>query len=127
MTLWTADHQAPASVGFSRQEYLSGLPFPPLWDIPDTGLEPTSPVSPALAGGLFTTESPGKSLVYLTSSISWQKARGHAGGMVASPRFPLVVPIAINGPSLCRPGQQLLLTDAEESINTCICININSV
>ena len=55
MTPWTVDHQAALSVGFSRQEYLSGLPFPPLWDIPDTGMEPTSPASPALAGGLFTT------------------------------------------------------------------------
>ena len=50
---WIADHQAPLSVGFSRQEYLSGLPFPPLWDIPNTGTEPTSPVSPALAGRII--------------------------------------------------------------------------
>ena len=55
MTPWTVDHQAALSVGFSRQEYLSGLPFPPLWDIPDTGMEPMSTASPALAGGLFTT------------------------------------------------------------------------
>ena len=40
-------------MGFSRQEYWSGLPFPPLGDLPDLG---TEPVSPALAGGFFTTE-----------------------------------------------------------------------
>ena len=56
----TVAHQAPLSRGFSRQEYWSGLPFPPPGDLPDPGVEPTSLVSPALAGGFFTTESPGK-------------------------------------------------------------------
>jgi len=41
----------------SRQEYWSGLSFPPLRDLPDPWIEP---VSPAVAGGLFTTEPPGK-------------------------------------------------------------------
>ena len=40
-------HQAPPSLGFSRQEYWSGLPFPSLWDLPDPGIEPASPMSPA--------------------------------------------------------------------------------
>ena len=44
-------------MGFPRRKYWSDLPFPPLGDHPDTGIEPTSP---ALAGGLFTTEPPGK-------------------------------------------------------------------
>ena len=39
---------------FSREEYLSGLPFPPPGDLPDPGIEPTSPVSPVLAGGFFS-------------------------------------------------------------------------
>ena len=56
VTLWTVACQAPLSVGFSRQEYWSGLPFPPPGDIPDPGTKPTSP---ALAGGFFTTELPG--------------------------------------------------------------------
>ena len=47
-------------MGFSRQEYVSGLPFPPLGDLLDPGIEPASPVSHALAGGFFTTEPPGK-------------------------------------------------------------------
>ena len=46
-------------VGFPRQEYWSGLPFPSLWDLPNSGMEPVPPV---LAGGFFTTESPGKPL-----------------------------------------------------------------
>ena len=51
----TAAHQAPLALGFSRQEYYSGLPFPSLRDLPDPGIEPISLVSPALAGGFFTT------------------------------------------------------------------------
>ena len=47
MTPWTVARQAPLSMGFSRQEYWSGLPFPP-GDLPDPGIEPVSPVSPAL-------------------------------------------------------------------------------
>ena len=54
MTPWTVAHQAPLSMELSRQEYWSGLPFPIPGDLPDPGIEPTSPVSPALAGGFFT-------------------------------------------------------------------------
>ena len=56
-TPWTAAYQVPLSMGFSRQEYWSGLPFPSPEDIPDPGMEP---MSPALAGGFSNTESPGK-------------------------------------------------------------------
>ena len=52
-TLWTIAHQAPLSVGFSRQEYWGGLPGPPPGDLPHPGMEPAPPVSPALAGGFF--------------------------------------------------------------------------
>ena len=45
--------QAPLSMGFSRQEYWSGLPCPPPGDLPDPGIEPMSLMSPALAGGFF--------------------------------------------------------------------------
>ena len=58
--LWTEDHQAPLSMGFSRQEYWSGLPFPPPGDLSDPGIEPTSPASPSVAGRFFTTEPPWK-------------------------------------------------------------------
>ena len=46
--------QAPLSMGFSRREYWSGLPFPSSGDLPDPGTEPMSPESPALAVGFFT-------------------------------------------------------------------------
>ena len=54
-TPWIVTHQAPLSMGSSRQEYWSGLPFPPPGDLADTGIEPKSPVSLALAGMFFTT------------------------------------------------------------------------
>ena len=60
MTSWTAARQAPLSMGFSRQEYCSGLPFPPPGDLLKSGIKPASPTSPALAGGPFTAEPPGK-------------------------------------------------------------------
>ena len=56
-TPWTAAHQVPLSMGFPRQEYWSGLPFPPPRDLPDSGFKP---MSPALTGTFFTTEPPGK-------------------------------------------------------------------
>ena len=43
VTLWAITHQAPLSIGFSRQEYWSGLSFPPPGDLPDPGVEPRSP------------------------------------------------------------------------------------
>ena len=49
--------QAPLSMGLSRQEYWSGLPFPPPGDLPDPGIRPAFP---ALGGGFFTTAPPGK-------------------------------------------------------------------
>ena len=60
VTPWTVARQAPLSMEFSRQEYWSGLPFPSSGDLPDPGMEPVSPESPALAGGFFATGPPGK-------------------------------------------------------------------
>ena len=57
MTPWSIAHWAPLSMGFPRQEYWSSLPFPSLGNLPDPGVEPGSP---ALAGGFFTAEPPGK-------------------------------------------------------------------
>ena len=54
-TLWTVVRQAPLSVGFSRQEYHSGLLCPPPGNLPDPGIKPGSLMFPALAGGFFTT------------------------------------------------------------------------
>ena len=54
-TPWTVARQTPLSMEFSRQEYWSGLPFPPPGDFPDPEIELMSLVSPTLAGGFFTT------------------------------------------------------------------------
>jgi len=56
-------------MGFSRQEYWSGLPFPTPGDLPDPGVEPESPVSPALASRFFTTEPLGSPLLGSPRSI----------------------------------------------------------
>ena len=53
----TVTHQDPLSMGFSHQEYWSGLPFPSPRDLPNPGIELTSLMSPALAGRLFTTSA----------------------------------------------------------------------
>ena len=60
---WTVAHQALPSMGFPRQEYCSGLPFPSPGDLPSRGIKPGSPVSPALASRFFTTEPPGKPIL----------------------------------------------------------------
>ena len=77
---WTVAHQAPLSMGFSRQEYWSGLPFTPPRGFLDPGIKPTSLASPALAARFFTT------------SATWEAPSGLApfmynrgrGGWIAS-------------------------------------------
>ena len=80
VTPWTVALQAPLSMGLPRQEYWSGLPFPFPGYLPNQGTEHTSPMSPALAGGFFTTsttwEAPGSpitmnNIVGLPKSSSW--------------------------------------------------------
>ena len=56
-TLWTVAYQAPPSMGFSRQEYWNGLPFPSPGDLPNSGIEPRSP---AFQADALTSEPPGK-------------------------------------------------------------------
>ena len=65
-TLWTVAYQAPLSMGFSRPEYWNGLPCPPPGALPDSGIELMSLISPALAGGFFTT------------SATWEAHRAHS-------------------------------------------------
>ena len=57
MTSWTVARQAPVSMGFPRQEYWSGLPFPSPGDLPDPGIEPGSPT---IQVDSLLTEPPGK-------------------------------------------------------------------
>ena len=61
-TPWTVVYQAPPSMGFSREEYWSGLPFPSPVDLPDPGIEPESPV---LQADALTSEPPGKPHTHL--------------------------------------------------------------
>ena len=67
VTLWTVALQAPLSMGFSRQEYWSGLPCRPPGDLPNPGIEPMSLTSSALAGRFFST------------SITWEAPSKNAG------------------------------------------------
>ena len=76
-TPWTIACQTPLFITFPRQEYWSGLPFPPPGDLPDPGIKP---ISPALAGVFFTTSTTWEAPNYClpvgflrNSAISWQK------------------------------------------------------
>ena len=62
VTLWTAARQAPLSMGFSRQNYWSGLPFPPLGDLPDLRMDPMSLMPHALAAAAKSAAAAAKSL-----------------------------------------------------------------
>ena len=77
VTLWTVAHQAPLSMGFSRQEYWSGLPCPPPGDLPDPGIKPKCLLSPALVSGFFTTittwEAPKSDKCYWSCNSGCQK------------------------------------------------------
>ena len=61
-TPWTVAYQASLSMGFSRQEYRSGLPFPSPGDLPNPGIEPRSP---ELRADALSSESPGKPSIWL--------------------------------------------------------------
>ena len=84
MTLWTVVSQAPLSMGFSRKEYWGGLPCPSPGDLPDPGIEPTSLMSPVLAGEFFTTSATGYALLTVTVLL-WRSQR-HPPGRVAQNR-----------------------------------------
>ena len=70
VTPWTVALQAPLFMGFPRQEYRKGLLFPSPGALPDTGIKPGSP---ALEGGFFTTEPPGKPTTHIMHYLARQK------------------------------------------------------
>ena len=76
MTPWTVAHQAPLSMGFSRQEYWSGLPCPPPGDLPDPGIKPRSP---ALQADSLSCEQQGSSQGSI-SLCNKKKMREFPGG-----------------------------------------------
>ena len=63
-TPWTVALQSPLSMGLSPQEYWSGLPFPPLGDLPNPGIKSESPEAPALAGRFLISEPPWRPWIY---------------------------------------------------------------
>ena len=69
-TLWTISYQAPLPMGFSRQEYWSGLPCPPPGDLPNPGIKSASLWSLALAGRFFTTSATWEALHPLSISLT---------------------------------------------------------
>ena len=66
---WTAAHQAPLSMGLSRQEYWSGLPCPSPGNLPDPGIKPMSLLSPALASRFFTTSATWEAAYPITFTV----------------------------------------------------------
>ena len=74
----------PLSMGFSRQEFWSGLPFPSPGDLPNPGIEPTSPEAPASEGGFFTTSTTWETP---SSPITWSNSP-----QLRAPALPLVNP-----------------------------------
>ena len=83
---WTIACQAPLSTGFSRQEYWSGLSWPPPGDLPNPGIKPASLMSPALAGG------------FLTTSTTWE-----AQAFIISLCCAILRLVAQSCPTLCNP------------------------
>ena len=67
---WTVTHHAPLSMGFSRQEYWSGLPCCPPGDTPDPWIQAVTLMSPALAGGFFTTSATWEALLWSSNSFN---------------------------------------------------------
>ena len=121
VTLWTAACQAPLSMGFPRQEYWGGLPFPSAGDLPDPRTEPTSP---ALAGGFFTAEPPRKpphlvtfcSFSDLTSSgrlldfLSRWRTSANPGAPCWCLSFWFQLPISMSGSPLHQCGSSMRST-----------------
>ena len=97
MTPWTIAHQAPLCMGFPRQEYWSGLPFPFPGDLPDPGIEP---MSPALTGGFFTSELSGKPQRRTAASA----AAAAAAAKSLQSCLTLCEPIDSNPPGSTIPG-----------------------
>ena len=87
-TPWTVARQTPLPIGVSRQEYWSGLPFPTPGDLPNPGIEPASLVSPALAGGFFTTATTGKPQSIMQRKCNSSKTGVAAPGSRVFPSFP---------------------------------------
>ena len=88
-TPWIVAHQAPLSMGFSKQEYWGGLPWPSSGNLPDPGIKPTSLMSPALVDGFFTISTTQRPTRQLNSAIIYpETASDPTGKVLCSRRLP---------------------------------------
>ena len=111
-TPWTVAHQAPLSIGFSRQEYWTGLPCPPPGDLPNPGIQPKSLVSPALAGEFFTTSPTWQAHILsskgLTHSLYLHSILGHHLFIFNPALVPELQPL-LHSTYTCNPRLLLIL------------------
>ena len=101
MTPWTVAHQAPPSMGFSRQEYWSGLPFPSPGDLPGPGIEPGTP---AFQADALTSEPPGKPIIkvgFMNSHNDWLYVDVlYLSGLEPNPQYLRGIPIVLKTRSI---------------------------
>ena len=113
-TLRTVTHQASLSVGFSRQQYWTGLPRPPPGCLPDPGVEPASLTAPAMAGRFFTTRA--------TFAIKRIRGRRHTSEGILDERL-----MFTHGASVLVHLSNLLLFSGteqhENTVHLAICLN----
>ena len=95
-TPWTVACHVPLTMGYSRQDYWNGLPSPPPGDLPDSGIKPASLMSPALAGGFFTTGA-----TWEVQKPTWQRWKCWATGHQSQ------------GPGPCDRGKLIPLSPQE--------------
>ena len=133
VTPWTVACQALLSMGFSRQECWSGLPFPPSGYLPNPGIKPTSLGSPALASDFFTTASPGKPPTFLLAmslrSPQWSLPHGgihhspflpQLSHLLCSPRAPssrITALMAMYDQCLCLPQSLTSMSFPRQSLH----------
>ena len=119
VTPWTVAQQAPLSMGFSRQEYWGGLPFPSPGDLPNPGIEPTSLTSPALAGRFFMTSAPWEAPWTGWAAVKWALEPSSESGVFGP--APLLCTeetgYTTHPPGVC--GQELEVAGQEGPSRTC--------
>ena len=101
MNPWTVAHQAPLSMGFSRQEYWSGLSFPSPGDLPDPGIEPGFP---ALEADSLPSEPPGKPHLYKKDSQISTPVQSEVKVLVTESCPTLCYPMDYSSPGSPVPG-----------------------
>ena len=125
VTPWTVAHQAPLSMGFPRQEYWNGLPFPSPRDLHDQGIKF---MSPALAGGFFTPEPPGKLEISHTNKTEHSNHKKSREGAKACDSNPSRERKAVSlSPTLPPPLSHLCLSlclSLSLSLSLCVIVNL---